>query len=329
MSDGSASRRVLGTTGLMVSRLGLGLAALGRPAYINLGRARDFGADRSVAALEERTHRMLDAAYAMGIRYIDTARSYGRAESFLARWAEARHLSLDAVTIGSKWGYAYVGSWQMTAAVHEVKDLSVHNLRRQIAESRELLGTRLRLYHIHSATLDSGVLDDVAVLEELARLRAAGLAIGLTVSGPAQADAIRRALRVNVNGVNPFQVVQATWNLLEPSAGAALAEAKAQGWGVIVKEALANGRLAAQDAEEKVAGISRQALAHGVTTDAYALAAAISQPWVDVVLSGAVTEDQLLSNLGALTVSADGNDWPSIAEPPVEYWKRRSALAWI
>jgi aryl-alcohol dehydrogenase-like predicted oxidoreductase len=68
----------------MVSPLGLGLAALGRPAYINLGRQRDFGPDRNVARMERRCHEMLDAAYAAGIRYIDTARSYGLAESFRA-----------------------------------------------------------------------------------------------------------------------------------------------------------------------------------------------------------------------------------------------------
>jgi aryl-alcohol dehydrogenase-like predicted oxidoreductase len=48
---------------------------------------------------------------------------------------------------------------------------------------------------------------------------------------------------MRVDGVRLFDAVQATWNLLEPSAGPALAEAHAAGLGVIVKEALANGRL--------------------------------------------------------------------------------------
>ena len=107
------------------------------------------------------------------------------------------------------------------ASIHEVKDLSVATLRRQIAESRALLGSRLQLYQIHSATVESGVLDDIAVLRELHRLRSGGLVIGLTVTGPKQAEVIRRALRTNVDGRNPFQVVQATWNLLEVSAGPA------------------------------------------------------------------------------------------------------------
>ena len=227
----------------MVSRIGLGLAALGRPAYINVGRQRDFGSERSIAALERRCHEMLDAAYASGIRYIDAARSYGMAENFLSTWLKTRNPPMDALTIGSKWGYSYVGSWQLDAPVHEVKDLSIDTLRRQIVESRSLLGNRLQLYEIHSATLESKVLENTDVLRELQRLRSSELVIGLTVTGPNQADAIRRALRVSVDGVNPFQVVQATWNLLERSAGVALAEAKANGWGVIIKESLANGRL--------------------------------------------------------------------------------------
>jgi aryl-alcohol dehydrogenase-like predicted oxidoreductase len=318
----------LGSTGLTATRIGLGLAALGRPAYINLERARDFGANRTVAAFERRCHEMLDAAYAAGIRYVDAARSYGMAEAFLGSWLTKRALPDQAVTIGSKWGYTYVGAWRLDAPVQEVKDLSVDTLKRQIAESRAQLGHRLRLYQIHSATLESGVLEDDAVLGELDRLRAGGLAIGLTVSGPKQADVIRRALDVEVNGTNPFQVVQATWNLLEPSAGAALADAKASGWGVIIKEAVANGRLTDRGARDRVIAVRQQAEALRTTTDALALAAALSQPWADIVLSGAATVEQLHSHLHAMSLAGHPIQWPTVAEPPAEYWAARSRLAW-
>jgi aryl-alcohol dehydrogenase-like predicted oxidoreductase len=320
--------RSLGSTGLRVSRLGLGLAALGRPAYINLGRSEDFGHQRSVADLQRRCHDMLNAAYAAGIRYVDAARSYGMAEAFLGTWLSDRNLPEGAMTIGSKWGYTYVGGWRLDASVHEVKDLSVATLCRQIAESRALLGGRLHLYQIHSATVESGVLDDVAVLRKLLELRSGGLVIGLTVTGPKQADVIRRALRANVDGRNPFQVVQATWNLLEASAGAALADAKADGWGVIIKEALANGRLTDRAEGEHLTGLKTEAVARGTTVDALALAAALSQPWADVVLSGAVTAGQLYSNIKSIGLAGEGLDWPAIAEPAAEYWGRRSALAW-
>ena len=106
----------LGSTGLRVSRLGLGLAALGRPAYINLGRLEDFGHKRSVADLQRRCHDRLDAAYAAGCRYVDAARSYGMAEAFLGTWLSDRKLPVDAITIGSKWGYTYVAGWRLDAS---------------------------------------------------------------------------------------------------------------------------------------------------------------------------------------------------------------------
>ena len=320
--------RTLGSTGLTVTRLGLGLAALGRPAYINLGREQDYGGDRTVAAMEQRCHELVDAAYAAGIRYIDTARSYGFAEAFLGRWLTRREPWRDSPTVGSKWGYSYVGSWQLDASVHEVKDLSVETLRRQIAESRALLGARLGLYQIHSATIESGVLDDGRVLDELERLRSQGLAIGATVTGPAQGDIIRRLLDVNTKRACLFQVVQATWNLLEPSAGPALADAKAMGLGVIVKEAVANGRLTKRNTSEEASLLHRYADAHHTSPDVVAMAAALSNPWVDVVLSGAVTIEQLASNLRAGDLAAIAGDWPDIAEPPHEYWARRRLLAW-
>jgi aryl-alcohol dehydrogenase-like predicted oxidoreductase len=321
--------RSLGSTGLSVTPVGLGLAALGRPAYINLGRDRDLGDDRGVDVMEHRCHAMLDVAAALGIRYVDAARSYGYAEAFLSSWLNGpakRDQASRQMTIGSKWGYRYVGEWQRDAAVHETKDHSVEMLRQQIAESRELLGSRLQLYQIHSATLESGVLDDRRVLNELAQLRAGGLAVGLSVSGPEQGAVIRRALEVKVDGVDLFQTVQATWNLLEPSAGPALNDAKHQGWGVIIKEGVANGRLtAAGDGGARLAAIAQEA---GFTVDAVALAAALAQPWADVVLSGAVTSEQLLANVRSVDLAQRPIDWPALAEPPAEYWGRRKELSW-
>ena len=62
---------VLGSSGLAVSRMGLGLAALGRPGYINLGHASDLAGRTQVASLERLTHNVLDAAYEWAKRTID------------------------------------------------------------------------------------------------------------------------------------------------------------------------------------------------------------------------------------------------------------------
>ena len=298
-------KRTLGPTGLPVSPIGLGLAALGRPGYINLGHGRDLAGKTDVAALERRSHEVLDAAYAAGVRYFDAARSYGRAEEFLASWLDARAIPLGAIIVGSKWGYVYTAGWRIDAGQHEVKDLSAASLRRQASESRVLLGDHLALYQIHSATLESGVLDDPEVRDELERLREQGLAIGLTVSGRRQRETIERALEVG-----GFDTVQATWNLYERSASPALAAAHEAGLGVIVKEALANGRLI------------------GTVPDSVAISAALAQPWADVVLSGAATVGQLESNLSAIHVDSDEGLDAELEEDRDSYWSTRAALEW-
>ncbi len=307
-----------------MSRIGLGLAALGRPAYINLGHATDLAGHTDVAGLELHTHHVLDAAYAAGITYIDAARSYGRAEEFLAQWIDGRADTLDPLTIGSKWGYVYVGDWQVDAAVHEVKEHTRETLDRQFHESLALLGGNLDIYQIHSATETSGVLDDRDVAARLAEMRDEGLVIGLTTSGPHQSRTIRRAIEIEIGGSPLFGTVQATWNLLEPSAGPALAEAHDAGLGVIVKEAMANGRLANPDSE---AARTLQHAVHDLPVDAAAIHAVLAQPWADVVLSGAATVEQLRSNLEAIALEP-GLELPEIAEPAEQYWTMRAMLAW-
>ena len=308
----------------MVSRIGLGLAALGRPAYITGGREDDLP-DRSVNGLRARTFSMLDAAYDSGIRYFDAARSYGLAEEFLGGWLAARGYA-DAVC-GSKWGYRYTGGWRLDADRQEVKEHSLAMFTQQLAQTRAALGDRLALYQVHSLTPGSGLLDDRGLLAALARLRAEGVIIGLTTSGPGQADTLRRALEATVDGRPLFSVAQVTWNLLEPSVAPAAAEAAAAGWAILVKEALANGRLAPAARDAGAASeLAVLAAARGVTADAIAIAAALANPWASVVLSGAVTARQLQTNLTALSVG----DLPrlDLAEPPSAYWQSRAARPW-
>jgi aryl-alcohol dehydrogenase-like predicted oxidoreductase len=306
-----------------VSRVGLGLAALGRPGYLNLGHGDDLGPDKSVAALERRAHAVLDAAHDAGVRYFDAARSYGRAEDFLASWLERRGVEPGAVTVGSKWGYTYTADWQVDADPPEVKDLSAATLRRQLGETRERLGPWLSLYQIHSATTSSGVLDDPAVREELERLRVSGVAIGLTITGAEQAETIEHALERG-----GFDCVQATYNLLERSAGHATARAHEAGLGIIVKEALANGRLTARGG---CAPLRRAAERLGTSEDALAIAWVLAQPWVDVALSGAATPEQLRSNVAAVRLELDERarrELDELGEPSERYWATRSGLGW-
>jgi len=333
----------LGPGGPQVSRIGLGLAALGRPAYITTGRAGDLP-DRSVGGMRRRTYAMLDAGYAAEIRYFDAARSYGRAEEFLGGWlADRGHR--DAVA-GSKWGYRYTGDWRMDAEKQEVKEHSLTMFTTQLAQTEALLSGRLALYQVHSLTRESGLLDDRGLLAALARLREAGVQVGLTTSGPGQADTLRRAMKVTAGGQPLFTVAQVTWNLLETSVAGAAAEAAAAGCTIVIKEAVANGRLTpagtladvpanpaaaaggqpgqvgqpkggppgegappGRDAGRERPGrpdsrLAEIAAAANMTVDAVAIAVALANPWASVVLSGAVTSAQLNDNLAALTFGA-------------------------
>jgi len=326
---------LFGQTGLSVTPIGLGLAALGRPGYINLGHADDLGRRYDPAAMQTHAHTVLDAAFAAGVRYFDAARSYGRAEEFLGSWLASRQIPPGAVTVGSKWGYVYTAGWQVDAPVHEVKEHSLEVLRRQFAESTAHLAPYLRLYQIHSATLESGVLANQAVIAELALYRERGLHIGLSLSGPQQARTLARAMAVTVDGRPLFTAVQATWNLLEPSAGAALQAAHAAGMGVIVKEALANGRLTARNDDPSFATrrsmLENAAAELRTTVDALALAAVLQQPWAGVVLSGAATAAHLQSNVGALVLDLSPElqtRLAALAEEPAAYWSQRSRLSW-
>lgn len=331
LSSRDMESRELGATGLQVSRIGLGLAALGRPAYINLGHADDLDRDYAVGVMRRRAARVLDAAWAAGVRYVDAARSYGRAEEFLASWLGGLGVDQRPV-VGSKWGYEYTAGWRLDADEHEVKEHSLDMFTRQFAESRALLDGDLALYQVHSVTLDSGALDDDHLLDALAGVRAAGTAVGVTLSGAGQADTLERVLEIERDGVGLFMTVQATWNVLEPSAGDVLAAAYDAGLGVIVKEGVANGRLTPRTTDTRVREVMRPIAGRaGVTVDAVALAAVLAQPWADVVLSGAATVDHLHANLAAPAVSLSPDEraaLSALAEEPADYWSRRSDLAW-
>lgn len=308
-----------------IDRIGVGLAALGRPAYITEGRTGVLPGERSVAAMRERTRAVLDAAHEAGVRWVDTARSYGSAEQFLSEWLHER--GHTDVVVSSKWGYAYVAEWRMETEVHEVKEHSVERFRDQWPVSHRLLGEHLRLYQVHSLTADSPLFEDAVLRDELARLRDSGVLLGVSVSGAGQAEAIEAALRLHAGAEPLFGAVQATWNCLEPSVGGALARAHEDGRRVLVKETLANGRLAVRPPD----GLARVARRHGVSADTAALAHVLAQPWADTVLIGPAGVEQLRSNLAACSVSLgddDLRDLAPLATDPATYWGERARLPW-
>ena len=252
--------------------------------------------------------------------------------------------------VGSKWGYEYTAGWRVQVGkdeAHEVKKHTVAQHERQLAESREVLGPHLRLYQIHSATEASGVLEADDVLAALARLRdedaspatdacaaTSAVAIGASVSHPQVTPLELAAAATSADGEPIFASVQATFNLLDQSAGPALAAAAEQGVLVIIKEALANGRLTSRNVGSAALEVlSVEAAALETTVDALALAWVLSQPWVGMCLSGASTVEQVRSNAEALRLAPLAEDVQrrladALRQEPEDYWAARRALEW-
>ncbi|MDX1524404.1 MAG: aldo/keto reductase, partial [Anaerolineae bacterium] len=113
------------------------------------------------------------------------------------------------------------------------------------------------------------------------------------------------------------------------------ARAADAGLGVIVKEALANGRLTSQNHQpadaDRMAVLTEVAHQLKATIDQVALAAVLAQPWVAIALSGAARLEHLESNVRALTLNLDEEALSrllGLAEPAETYWQTRSNLPW-
>ena len=181
------------------------------------------------------TFEVLDAAYAGGVRYLDAARSYGRAEEFLGAWLD------DAGPRTSSWARSGATSTPPTGRSTPTRPRSstttptpsaASSRRRARSSATAWRSTRSTPPRLTAASRER------RGAARAADLRATGVAIGVTASGPSQPETIDRAVELGC-----FDAVQATWNLHERAAGEALQRAHEAGMAVIVKEALANGRL--------------------------------------------------------------------------------------
>ena len=119
-----------------------------------------------------RAFEVLDAAWDAGVRYFDAARSYGRGEAFLGAWLRQREIPEGDAVVASKWGYRYTAG---LAAFRRPTTRSRTTPSRCCSgnggRAGRISGMHLDLYQIHSATFDSGVLENREVHRELARLK--------------------------------------------------------------------------------------------------------------------------------------------------------------
>ena len=314
------------------TKIGLGLAALGRPEYINI--RPDYAFDTSEEAFKNNAFSVLNEAYKLGVRYFDTAPSYGKGEAFLDEWNTfTKH---PDVILGTKWGYTYMANWQLGFdGKHEVKEHSLNKLREQWQVSKKML-PNLKYYQVHSATFESGVLKNESVLNYLYKIKQqTGLQIGITTSGANQNEVISAALNININNDDLFDSFQVTYNIFEQSTFSVLKKAIAKGRKVIIKEALANGRIFKNEKfknyQKAYHVLNQLSLKYNVGIDAIALRFVMDNLQPTYVLSGASNSKQLQENLKALNFQLSIEDiykLKLLSKPAPDYWLERSILAW-
>jgi len=296
--------------------IGLGTAALGRPQYINIRLENCDNSD--LTKFRKRSFTVLEEAYKSGVRYFDTAPGYGLAEELLLEWLQTKND--NSIKVATKWGYTYTANFDANAKVHEVKEHSLIKLKEQWSFSKQLLPF-LKVYQIHSATLETGVLENSEVLAELAYLKKKyNLKIGITTSGGNQVEVIEKALHVLVDGSSIFDVFQVTYNFLEQSLLEISEELMRQKKQIIIKEALANGRVFKNknysNYKNMYVILEKLARKYNVGIDAIALQFCMQTIPNSIILSGASSSRQLQENLKTFKVASDF------------YWQERKKLEW-
>lgn len=314
-----------------LSYIGLGTAATGRPQYINIRpKAKQY---QSLEAFKQEGKSLLELAYNLGIRYFDTAPGYGMAEKLMIDWLSQKKLQLPEVA--SKWGYIYTANFDPNAKVHELKEHSIEKLNEQWQVSKALLPA-LKYYQIHSATFETQVLNNTLVINRLATLKEEyGLMMGLTTTGGNQVEVFKEARKIIRNGKPLFDLFQITYNVFDQSLASVLEEINDTNIKIVVKEALANGRVFPNHQFKHYQGIYtlliNLANKYNVGVDAIALRFCIDSLPIFKVLSGASSPKQLKENLKTINFVLESEDielLKSLSIDPKCYWQERKKLIW-
>ena len=194
----------------------------------------------------------------------------------------------------------------------------------------------LKVYQIHSATFDTGVLENVEVLNRLHELKQEhNIIIGLTTTGANQTEVLEKGLSIQIENDPLFQSFQCTYNVLDQSVFKYAEALKSLKGPFIIKEALANGRLIPNKNFPQYLNLydlmNRLAKKYNVGADAIALRYCIDVFPDALVLSGANNGVHLAANLKADQFSLTNSEIEELSTFGISnnnYWKERKALAW-
>lgn len=207
----------LGSTGMQVSRLGLGTVKIGRNTAVKYPSPFDLPDDRSV-------RRLLDMARELGINLLDTAPAYGCSEERLGRLLPQRH---DWLLCG-KAGEAF----------HDGKssfDFSGPGIRGSVERSlRRLRTDHLDILLLHSDGNDQSILQQTDAFATMEQLRNEGLVRAIGLSG----KTVDGGLLALERGAD---CVMVTFNPAATEERQVIREARRLQRGVLVKKALNSG----------------------------------------------------------------------------------------
>ena len=190
----------LGRSGISVSRIVLGCGNFGgvgsAPAFFGQGIPHN------------EAHRIMDAAWELGITTFDTADAYGggRSETWIGEWLAAKGSSVrDAITVETKTFNPL--------AEGDDRGLSRHRIRRQIEASLERLGIeRVPLYMAHAPDPDTPVEETLAAFDELVRAGKVGAVGASNYSAEELAEAVEIS---ELEGLTRYEWAQNSFSLLD------------------------------------------------------------------------------------------------------------------
>jgi len=195
--------RRLGTTGLRISRLGLGCGNFGgvgsAPAFYGMGES------------EDEAFALMDRAREAGINFFDTADAYGggRSETFIGRWLKEKGSRVrDQILVSSKV-FNPVGEGPND------RGLSRRHIMRQVDASLARLQTdRLDMYLIHEPDPETPLEETLRALDDLIHV---GKVLYVGASN-IEAWRLARALWISdTDRLFRFEWVQNSYSLLDRS----------------------------------------------------------------------------------------------------------------
>lgn len=209
--------RPLGSTGLLVSPLGLGTVKLGRDQGVKYPTG--FTIPDDAAARE-----LLAQARDLGINLLDTAPAYGTSETRLGPLLRGQR---QHWVIVSKVGEEFDNGLSHF-------DFSAAHTRFSVERSLKRLQTDfIDLVLVHSDGNDLAILRDSGVYQTLAELKREGKIRGFGLSG--------KTVEGGLLALQTGDCAMVTYNLNEQSERAVLDYAAQHGKGILIKKALASG----------------------------------------------------------------------------------------